>query len=107
MSPSHAANSRPDRIYDASATVEMIAVAVIGPIPGMVASRAIRATGAKILFLPPYSPDLNPVEMAFAKLKSLLRKAGERSRDAFWQRIGILIDLFTPQECAVFLRHAG
>jgi transposase len=68
---------------------------------------AIGATGARLLYLPPYSPDLNPIELFFAKLKALLRKAAERSIEALWTRIGALLDNFTPQECANYLRHAG
>jgi transposase len=67
----------------------------------------IEATGARLLYLPPYSPDLNPIEMAFAKLKALLRKAAERSVPALWDRIGVLIDQFNQTECANFFRHAG
>lgn len=69
--------------------------------------KAIRAAGAKLLFLPPYSPDLNPIEQVFAKLKLLLRKAAERTVDATWQRIGTLLDAFPPQECANYLRNSG
>ena len=69
--------------------------------------RAIRAAGAKLLFLPAYSPDLNPIEQMFAKLKTLLRKAAERTVDATWGRIGCLLDTFTPQECANYLRDSG
>jgi transposase len=69
--------------------------------------QAIEATGANLLYLPPYSPDLNPIEMLFSKLKALLRKAAERSIEALWTRIGMLLDAFTPQECANYLRHAG
>ena len=54
-----------------------------------------------------YSPDLNPIEMAFAKLKQLLRKAGERTRDGLWDHIGQLVDLFPPAECQNYLRYAG
>jgi transposase len=68
---------------------------------------AIEAAGAKVLYLPPYSPDLNPIEMAFAKLKAMLRKAKERSIDTLWTRIGLLLDAFTPDECLSYLRHAG
>ena len=74
---------------------------------GLGARRAIRATGAHLLFLPPYSPDLNPIEMMFAKLKTLLRKAGERSIAAVWNRIGSLLQTFSPAECANYVRHAG
>jgi len=69
--------------------------------------RAIEARGATLLYLPPYSPDLNPIEMAFAKLKALLRKAAERSVDALWQRIGKILDAVTPQECRNYFHHAG
>ena len=69
--------------------------------------QAIRAAGAKLLFLPAYSPDLNPIEQVFAKLKTLLRKADERSIEATWRRIGDLLDRFSPAECSNYLRHAG
>jgi transposase len=69
--------------------------------------RLIRAGGAKLFFLPPYSPDLNPIEQVFAKLKTLLRKADERSIEATWRRIGSLLDCFTPAECANYLKNAG
>jgi len=68
---------------------------------------AIEAAGATLRYLPRYSPDLDPIEPAFAKLKALLRKAAERSLRSLWQRIGSLIQAFTPQECANYLRHAG
>lgn len=68
---------------------------------------AIAERGAELLFLPPYSPDLNPIELAFAKLKTLLRKAAERTRDALWQRIGKLLATFTAHECSNYIRHAG
>ncbi len=67
---------------------------------------AIEAVSATFVFLPPYSPDLNPIELMFSKLKTLLRKATERTVDALWTRMGELLDHFTPQECANFLRHA-
>ena len=69
--------------------------------------RAIRAAGARLFFLPPYSPDLNPIEQVFAKLKTLLRKAAERTVEATWQRIGTLLTAFSPQECANYFRNAG
>ncbi|WP_180574534.1 IS630 family transposase [Agrobacterium vitis] len=68
---------------------------------------AIRDAGAHILFLPPYSPDLNPIEMMFAKLKALVRKAEERTVEQTWRRIGQFLTAFSPQECANYLRHAG
>jgi transposase len=69
--------------------------------------RAIEARGARLLYLPPYSPDLNPIEQVFAKLKALLRKAAERSIDALWRRIGHLLDHFTADECRRYFTHAG
>jgi transposase len=69
--------------------------------------QAIRSVGARVWFLPPYSPDLNPIEQVFAKLKTLLRKADERTIKDTWQRIGKLLDRFTPQECANYIRHTG
>lgn len=68
--------------------------------------KAIEAAGATLLYLPPYSPDFNPIEMAFSKLKALLRKAGERTVDALWDRIGALLHQFTPNECANFFDAA-
>src|SRR5216684_3233413 len=68
---------------------------------------ALEAAGAKLVYLPPYSPDLNPIEQLFAKLKALLRKAAERSIEALWTTIGNLLDAFSPEECANYLRHAG
>ena len=68
---------------------------------------AIRSVGARLLFLPPYSPDLNPIEQVFAKLKHLLRKAAERTADATWKRIGNLLDAFPPAECQNYLTNAG
>jgi transposase len=68
---------------------------------------AIEAAGAELLYLPPYSPDLNPIEQAFAKLKALLRSAAARSVDVLWHTIGQLLDAFTPTECTHYLAHAG
>lgn len=79
----------------------------LGSHKGQAVRRAIRGAGAKLFFLPPYSPDLNPIEQVFAKLKTLLRKADERSVEATWRRIGSLLDRFTPAECANYLRNAG
>jgi transposase len=67
----------------------------------------IQERGAWPLFLPPYSPDLNPIELAFAKLKEHLRKQGARTIDALWRAIGNICDLFTPTECWNFFRHDG
>ena len=74
---------------------------------GPAVRKAIRAAGAKLLFLPPYPPDLNPIEQVFAKLKLLLRKAAERSVEATWQRIGALLEAFPPHECASYLGNSG
>jgi transposase len=79
----------------------------LGSHKGQAVRRAIRAAGAHLLFLPPYSPDLNPIEMMFAKLKTLLRRADERSIAAVWHRIGNLLNEFSPNECSNYLRHAG
>lgn len=67
----------------------------------------IQAAGAQLHYLPPYSPDLNPIEMAFAKLKAHLRKAAERSIPALWDSIGSILDLFSPDQCQNFFNHAG
>lgn len=68
---------------------------------------AIERAGAELKYLPPYSPDLNPIEQAFSKLKAHLRKHKERSVENLWCRIGSLIDAFTPRECQNFFRHSG
>lgn len=67
----------------------------------------IEAAGATLRYLPPYSPDLNPIENAFSKLKALLRKAAERTIDALWSTIGDIIKLFTPTECRNYFAAAG
>ena len=69
--------------------------------------QAIAAAGASILYLPPYSPDLNPIEQLFAKLKALLRKAAARTGNALWQVIGRLLAAVPPAECANYLGHCG
>ncbi len=69
--------------------------------------RAIRNAGAHLFFLPPYSPDLNPIEQVFAKLKALLRKAAARTRDALWTTIGRLLNGFSPTECPNYLINSG
>jgi len=68
---------------------------------------AIEGAGAKLMFIPPYSPDLNPIEQAFAKLKALLRASAIRTVEALWKALGNLVDYFSPEECASFLRHDG
>jgi transposase len=67
----------------------------------------IEAQGAQILYLPPYSPDLNPIELGFSKFKSALRKAAERTVDSLWQTIGRTLDHFSPQQCRNFFKQAG
>ena len=67
----------------------------------------IEAAGARLLYLPPYRPEFNPIENAFAKLKALLRKAAERTMEGLWRAIGRLLDLFTPAECANYFAAAG
>lgn len=69
--------------------------------------QAIEQAGAQLIYLPPYSPDLNPIELAFSKLKWLLRSAAERTVDALWSRIGQLLDQFPPQQCRNYFRHCG
>lgn len=69
--------------------------------------RLIRQAGAKLFFLPRYSPDLNPIEQVFAKLKHLLRRAAARTNEAVWKTIGALLETFSPEECANYLRNSG
>lgn len=71
------------------------------------AEQLVKAKGAWLLFLPPYSPDLNPIEMAFSKLKALLRKRAARSFDAIAQALGDIISLFSVEECRNFFNAAG
>ena len=79
----------------------------LGSHKGPAVRDAIEAVGARLLFLPPYSPDFNPIEMAFSKLKAGLRKAAARTVEALWSAIGRLIDTVTPDECANFFAAAG
>jgi transposase len=67
----------------------------------------VEGAGGTLLFLPPYSPDLNPIEQAFAKLKALLRKAQERTVEGLWSFLGTALDLFTPEECRHYIQHCG
>jgi transposase len=69
--------------------------------------QAIEARGAQIRYLPPYSPDLNPIEQTFSKIKAHLRKNGARTRDALWNALGAVLDTITPSECRNYLAHAG
>ena len=68
---------------------------------------AIEAARARLLYLPKYSPDLNPIELAFSKLKALLRKAAERTIPDLWRKIGSLVAAFSAQECRNYFKHAG
>lgn len=68
---------------------------------------AIKSVGATLLFLPPYSPDFNPIEQAFSKLKAHLRKAAERTIHGLWNAIGRILDLYSPQECANYFANCG
>jgi len=79
----------------------------LGSHKGRAVRKAIRAAGAKFFFLPAYSPDLNPIEQVFAKLKTLLRKTDSRTREETWRAIGSLLDRFTPKECTNYLTNAG
>ena len=69
--------------------------------------RAIEAAGAQLLFLPAYSPDLNPIEMVFAKMKAKLRHEAHRCIDALWRALGRIANAITPPECANYIRHCG
>ena len=79
----------------------------LGSHKGQPVRRLIRAAGAKLFFLPRYSPDLNPIEQVFSKLKTLLRKADPRTTDNTWRQIGSLLDCFSAEECANYLTNAG
>jgi len=68
---------------------------------------AIEAVGASILYLPPYSPDLNPIEKLFSKLKALLRRAATRTVETLWEKIGTLLDAFSPEECSNHFISSG
>jgi transposase len=86
---------------------DIVIIDNLGSHKGKAVRRAIRAAGAKLFFLPPYSPDLNPIEQVFAKLKILLRKAAERTVEGTWKRIGALLASFTPTECVNYFANAG
>jgi transposase len=79
----------------------------LGSHKGKAVRQFIRSAGAKLFFLPKYSPDLNPIEQVFAKLKHLLRKAAARTADAVCDAIGHTLDVFTPEECANYLQNSG
>ena len=79
----------------------------LGSHKGNAVRTAIRERGARLIFLPPYSPDLNPIEQVFAKLKHLMRKAQPRDVEATWRKVAQLLDLFAPEECANYLINSG
>jgi transposase len=79
----------------------------LGSHKGPAVRRAIEAAGASLLYLPPHSPDFNPIEEAFSKLKALLRKAAERTVDGLSSKIGELLSAFTPSQCANFFAASG
>jgi transposase len=86
---------------------DIVIIDNLGSHKGAAVRRAIERAGATLLFLPPYSPDLNPIEQLFAKLKALLRKAATRSLDALWLAVADLLDAFHSQECANYFANSG
>ncbi len=94
-------------ILDNSPPAGGIRRAPLGSHKGKAVRRAIRASGVRLLFLPPYSPDLNPIEQVFATLKHLIRKAKERTVDTPWKRTGSLLETFKSSECKNSLVNAG
>ena len=86
---------------------DIVIIDNLGSHRGKAIRRAIRAAGAKLFFLPKYSPDLNPIEQVFAKLKHLLRKAAARSVESVCAAIGELLKAFTPEECSNYFRNSG
>ena len=86
---------------------DIVIIDNLGSHKGKAVRQAIRATGAKLLFLPKYSPDLNPIEQVFSKLKHLLRRENARTPDAVCNAIGRVLDSFTSQECANYFKNAG
>jgi transposase len=86
---------------------DIVIIDNLGSHKGKAVRHAIRSAGARLFFLPPYSPDLNPIEQVFAKLKTLLRKAAKRTIEDTWRQIGTLLSDFSPQECANYFRNAG
>ena len=86
---------------------DIVAMDNLGSLKGRAIRAAIRAAHAELFFLPAYSPDLNPIEQAFAKMKTLLRKADARTTEATWRTIGALLDCFSPTECANYFTNSG
>ena len=79
----------------------------LGSHKGKTVRKAIRDVGARLVFLPKYSPDLNPIEQVFAKLKHLIRAAEPRDVEATWRKVGELLDLFSEEECANYFKNSG
>ena len=88
-------------------TGDIVIMDNLGSHKGAMVRTEIEAAGAELRFLPPCSPDFNPIENAFSKLKALLRKAAERTRDGLWDAVGTAIDAFTPEECTNYFTAAG
>jgi transposase len=86
---------------------EVVILDNLGSHKGKPARNVIRARGAHLLFLPPYSPDLNPIEQVFAKLKHLIRAAEPRDVEATWRKVGELLALFSEEECANYFKNSG
>jgi transposase len=86
---------------------DLVVMDNLGSHKGEAVRLAIRAAGARLVFLPAYSPDLNPIEQVFAKLKHFFRKARERSVEATWQRIGAILPSFTSEQCSNDFMNAG
>jgi len=86
---------------------DIVIIDNLGSHKGKAVRRAIRSVGAKLFFLPPYSPDLNPIEQVFAKFKSLLRKAGARTYEAISHASAEILAQYQPAECAAYLKNAG
>ncbi len=86
---------------------ELVVMDNLGSNKGKAVRRAIKQAGAKLFLLPNYSPDLNPIEQVFAKLKHLMRDAAERTKERTWRRVGSLLDRYQPDECANYLINSG
>lgn len=86
---------------------DIVVIGNLGSHKGAGVRAAVEAAGANLLYLPPYSPDFNPIENTFSKPKALLCKVTERTRDNLWSRIADIIPLFAPAECANFFKAAG
>lgn len=79
----------------------------LGSHKGIAVRTLVRKAGARVWFLPPYSPDLNPIEQVFSKLKHLLRKAQERTTERAWDRLSQILTTFSPEECARYVANSG